>query len=130
MNRSGLAVKPILRKGGGTTADLIVVFDDTALEWGRLRVRAQGSAGGHHGVQSIIHAFDDGAFSRIRVGIGLKPDMVSLPDYVLAPFSAAERREMECVIRRATDAIEMVCTAGVERAMNCFNGGQEQGEKN
>jgi PTH1 family peptidyl-tRNA hydrolase len=121
MNRSGLAAGPALRKAGGKTDDLLVIFDDVALGWGQLRVRAQGSAGGHNGVQSVMDALGDGAFGRIRVGIGPKPDTVSLSDYVLGPFSDAEKQNLEDVVRRAADAVEMVCTAGIEQAMNCFN---------
>jgi len=121
MNRSGQAVWPILRKEGGQKDDLLVVFDDTALDWRQLRVREQGSAGGHNGVKSVMNALGDGAFGRIRVGIGSKPDKLSLSDYVLGAFSAAERRELEDVVRRAADAVEMVCSDGVKRAMNVFN---------
>ncbi len=121
MNRSGQAVWPILRKEGGKIDDLLVVFDDTALGWGQLRIRAQGSAGGHNGVKSVMNALGGGAFSRIRVGIGSKPDKVSLSDYVLGAFSAAERQELEAVVERAADAVERVCNDGVERAMNSFN---------
>jgi PTH1 family peptidyl-tRNA hydrolase len=121
MNRSGTAVEPILRREGGDSSRLLVVFDDVALGWGQLRVRAQGSAGGHNGVQSVMDALGSGAFGRIRIGIGPKPDSVSLPDYVLGPFSEAERQGLDDVVRRAADAVEMVCTAGIEQAMNCFN---------
>lgn len=121
MNRSGRVVGPLLRRLGGQTGDLLVVFDDVALGWGQLRVRAQGSAGGHNGVQSVIDALGDGAFGRIRIGIGPKPDSLPLSDYVLGPFADAERQNLKDVVRRAADAVEMVCTAGVEQAMNCFN---------
>jgi peptidyl-tRNA hydrolase, PTH1 family len=123
MNRSGRAVAPALRKAGGTTGDLLVIFDDVALSWGQLRVRAQGSAGGHNGVQSVMDALGDGAFGRIRIGIGPKPDSVSLSDHVLGPFSEAEKHDLENVVCRAADAVENVCTAGIEQAMNCFNRG-------
>lgn len=123
MNRSGAAVGPMLRKGKGSPADLLVVFDDTALDWGRLRVRARGSSGGHNGVQSVLDVLGDGAFGRIRVGIGSKPDKVPLSDYVLGPFSADEQQDMANVVARAADAVEAACTDGVERAMNRFNRG-------
>jgi PTH1 family peptidyl-tRNA hydrolase len=123
MNRSGAAVGPILRKTRLTPADLLLVFDDTALGWGRMRVRARGSAGGHNGVQSVLEALGDGAFGRIRVGIGTKPDMVSLSDHVLGPFSAEEQRELADVVGLAADAVEKTCADGVERAMNHFNRG-------
>lgn len=121
MNRSGYAVDPVLRRAGGRLEDLLVVFDDVALGWGQLRVRIQGSAGGHNGVQSVMDALGGGAFGRIRIGIGPKPDSVSLADYVLGAFSEAERQSLDDVVRRAADAVEMVCNAGAEQAMNCFN---------
>lgn len=121
MNRSGRVVDPVLRQSGGKPDDLLVVFDDTALNWGQLRIRAQGSSGGHNGVQSVMDALGGGAFGRIRIGIGPKPDSVSLSDYVLGTFSDVERQSLKEVVRRAADAVEMVCTAGVEQAMNCFN---------
>ena len=121
MNRSGEAVGPILRKRKETSKDLMVVFDDVALDWGVLRVRAQGSAGGHNGVQSQIDALEDDSFGRIRVGIGSKPDMVSLAEYVLGSFSAEEQEEMSTVVGRAADAVETVCREGIEPAMNRFN---------
>lgn len=130
MNRSGQAVGPVLRKEKGLAGDLLVVFDDVSLGWGQLRVRAQGSAGGHNGVQSVMDSLGDCSFGRIRIGIGPKPDSVSLSNYVLGPFSGTERQNMKDVVRRAADAVEMVCTAGIEQAMNCFNRVQEQGEKN
>jgi PTH1 family peptidyl-tRNA hydrolase len=121
MNRSGAAVRPLLRRLTGGPDDLLVVFDDTALEWGRLRIRARGSAGGHNGVQSVLNVLRDDAFGRIRVGIGAKPDMVSLSDYVLGPFSAEEQRMLADVTGRAADAVELVCQGGIARAMNVFN---------
>ncbi len=123
MNRSGLAVGSALRKAHGKTDDLLVIFDDVALGWGQLRIRAQGSAGGHNGVQSVMNVLGSGAFGRIRIGIGPKPDSVSLSNHVLGSFSEAETQNLENVVRRAADAVEQVCTAGIEQAMNCFNRG-------
>jgi PTH1 family peptidyl-tRNA hydrolase len=121
MNRSGAAVAPLVRKARGDVGDVVTVFDDVALEWGRLRIRAQGSAGGHNGVQSVMDALGDGSFGRIRVGIGMKPAKVSLAEFVLGPFSDAERQEMDAVVDRAVEAVEAVCSEGVNRAMNGFN---------
>ncbi len=121
MNRSGRVVGPVLRKAGGRSSDLLVVYDDVALGWGQLRVRAQGSAGGHNGVQSILDVLEDGSFGRIRIGIGPKPDSLPLADYVLGRFSDAERIGLGDVVGRAADAVEMICIEGIEQAMNCFN---------
>ncbi|MFA5688479.1 MAG: aminoacyl-tRNA hydrolase [Kiritimatiellales bacterium] len=125
MNRSGAAVASFLRREKCGTDDLIVVFDDVALGFGQLRIRAQGSAGKHNGVQSVIDALDGNAFNRIRVGIGKKPDNMPLSDYVLGVFSEEEWAGLSETIRRAADAVEMVCCAGIEPAMNYFNRGQE-----
>lgn len=129
MNRSGQGIAPLLRKEGIAPGDLLVVYDDVALDWGRLRIRAQGSDGGHNGVRSVIDAAGSSAFVRIRVGIGPKPDKVPLSDYVLGPFTATERAATDEVVRRAADAVEAVCALGVEAAMNRLNR-EEQGEKN
>lgn len=129
MNRSGQAVGPLMRRTKSGPGDLIVIVDDISLPWGQLRIRPKGSAGGHNGTQSVTDALGDSAFGRIRVGIGEKPDKVSLSDYVLGPFSAEEERGLEEVIGRAADAAEMICSAGTEAAMNRFNRGLEQGER-
>lgn len=129
MNRSGQAVAPFLRKEGVAPSDLLVVYDDVALEWGRLRIREQGSDGGHNGIRSVMEASGTSAFVRIRVGIGPKPDKVSLSDYVLGPFSEAERTCVGDVVSRAADAVEMVCRSGTAAAMNSLNREQDQGEK-
>jgi len=125
MNRSGGAVAALLKKSGGTPEDLMVVFDDVALPWGDVRIRARGSAGGHNGLTSVIQCLGSEAFARIRVGIGSKPDKLALSDYVLAPFSAQERKILPDVVQRAADAVEAVWAEGVEWAMNRFNGGVE-----
>ncbi len=121
MNRSGQAIWPILQKEGGSMKDVLVVFDDTALAWGQLRIRAKGSAGGHNGVKSVMNALGDGAFGRIRVGIGAKPDKMPLSNYVLGSFSTTERQDLKDVVQRAADAVEKVCNDGIERAMNDLN---------
>lgn len=121
MNRSGLAVGTALRTAGTGPDGLLVVFDDVSLPWGQLRVRAQGSAGGHNGVQSVMDVLGSGSFGRIRIGIGPKPDSVSLSDHVLGRFSDVEQEGLNDVVRRAADAVERVCIAGMEQAMNCFN---------
>ena len=130
MNRSGQAVAPILKKKKGQVSDLVTVFDDVALMSGQLRVRAQGSAGGHNGVQSVLNALGDGAFGRIRVGIGPKPDKLSLSDYVLGSFSEEELPGVANGVRSAADAVEGVCNDGVERTMNRFNRRSGEGEQN
>lgn len=129
MNRSGQAVASWMRKEGAKPGKLIVIFDDAALARGQLRIRARGSDGGHNGVRSVVETIGSGDFVRIRVGIGPKPDKVPLADYVLGPFSVEERETLDETVRRAADAVERVCTEGVDAAMNHINRQSEQGEQ-
>lgn len=121
MNRSGLAVKELLGKYRGTTEDLLVVYDDLDLPFGRIRVRPQGSAGGHRGMKSILESFAGAPFCRVRVGIGRPPDDVDPVDYVLEPFNQAESRELSELIDRAAAAVECILRDGIQRAMELFN---------
>ena len=118
MNRSGVAVRRFAREA---ISNVLIVYDDIALESGRLRLRARGSAGGHNGVQSVMDELKDGSFVRIRVGIGMKPAKVPLSDFVLGPFSVEELDALDGVVKHAVDAIDMVCSSGIEPAMNQFN---------
>ena len=121
MNRSGKAVAGLLRRYGLTIDDLIVVYDDVALEVGRLRVRQRGSAGGHNGVQSVIDWLDADNFVRIRIGVGGSPRQGGLIDHVLGGFTPEEEKSIEVAIARARDLTECLLCAGVEQAMNNFN---------
>jgi len=122
MNLSGDAVKPLLaRYGEGDAKNLIVTCDDVALPFGMVRVRPQGSAGGQKGLKSIIDRLGTNAFARVRMGI--KPDhpVSDLSRFVLAPVPRRDREQLDAVLDRASDAIEMIVSDGVDRAMSAFN---------
>lgn len=121
MNRSGVAVRDILAEYHGTADDLLVVYDDLDLPFGRIRIRPRGSAGGHRGIASIQEHLADAPFCRVRVGIGRPPEGMDAVDYVLESFSAAETESLPAVIDRAAAAIDCVLVEGVERAMGQFN---------
>jgi PTH1 family peptidyl-tRNA hydrolase len=121
MNRSGVAVREILADYRGTADDLVVVYDDLDLPFGRIRIRPQGSAGGHRGILSIQEHLAGAPFCRVRVGIGRPPEGMDAVDYVLDPFSAAEQVALGESIDRAAAAVECILTDGVERAMGRFN---------
>jgi peptidyl-tRNA hydrolase, PTH1 family len=121
MNRSGQAVRPLLKRRGLEAADLVVVLDDVELERGRLRVRKKGSAGGHKGLESVIRELGTDEFARVRVGIGPRPAGEELVGYVLGRFSKAERPEIEAAVKKAADAVECAVRDGADRAMNDFN---------
>ena len=121
MNRSGEAVKGLLDVYRGTADDVVVVYDDLDLPFGRIRIRPQGSAGGHRGILSIQEHLAGALFCRVRVGIGRPPEGMDAVDYVLEPFSAAERDGLGEIIDRAAASVECILTDGVERAMGRFN---------
>ena len=121
MNRSGAAVRDILAHHLGAADDLVVVYDDLDLPFGRLRIRPQGSAGGHRGVLSIQEHLDGAPFSRLRVGIGRPPARMDPVDYVLETFADSEKDRLPEVIDRAAAAIDCILDQGVARAMGQFN---------
>lgn len=102
--------------------ELIVIYDDINLDVGRLRIRAKGSAGGHNGIKSIIAHLGTQEFSRIRVGVGNKPDGWDLADYVLGRFSKEEEPEIRKALGDAADACRIIINDGVQAAMNEYNG--------
>lgn len=120
MNRSGRAVQSAGKFYQLELADLLVVSDDVALEPGRLRVRKQGSAGGHNGLADIIQRIGSDAFCRVRIGIGNAPGAVR-SSHVLGRFGADEQAGMERAVSRAADAVETWVREGPDAAMNRFN---------
>ncbi len=120
MNRSGFAVKEILRYHPLVSDNFIVVHDDIDMELGRLKIKKNGSSGGHRGVQSIIENIGTKDFVRIKIGIGRDPSM-DPSIYVLKNFSTGEMDRMNEMVHTAADAVESILTDGVDRAMNIFN---------
>jgi PTH1 family peptidyl-tRNA hydrolase len=120
MNLSGEAMAACNINWDSALASAIVVYDDAALALGRLRIRLSGSAGGHNGLRNIISTFGTEQIPRLRVGIS-RASGESLRDHVLAPFDKDERIELDIVLRRAADALEMCVAEGVRAAMNEFN---------
>ena len=123
MNLSGGPVRAALRQTAADPAtDLLVVTDDVDLPLGRLRLRREGSAGGHNGLRDIIAALGGNEFSRLRVGIGRSGASRDTVDHVLATFKPAERELADASIATAADAVETWLRDGIEAAMNEFNG--------
>ena len=123
MNLSGQAVRPLADYYRIPPERILVIFDDVSLPVGRLRVRPDGSAGGHNGVKSLIAELGTQAFPRIKVGVGEKPHPdYDLADWVLSSFSSQEEKLLGPTIERVLDAAGAVIAEGVPRAMNQFNG--------
>ena len=122
MNRSGRAVLAALEDCPVDPAtDLLVVYDDLDLPFGRLRLRAAGGAGGHNGIGDIQDQLGRSDFARLRFGIGRPPAGEDPVAYVLAPFTADEAAGLDDGLERAADAIEAVVVDGALRAMNRVN---------
>lgn len=122
MNRSGAAVESLLKEYGIGAEDLVVIYDDLDLPFGRIRIRPSGSAGGHRGVASIIESLAEGAkFNRVRVGIGRPPEGTDRVDFVLQPFNPEELSQLDAVVDRAAEAVVCLVRDGLKRAMELYN---------
>ena len=123
MNLSGRSVLQLSAYYNIPPRRIIVLFDDISLEPGRLRIRADGSAGGHNGIKSVISELGSQEFPRVKIGVGAKahPEQ-DLADWVLSTFSAAEEKALSAALPQAGDAALCVIDRGVPEAANRFNG--------
>ena len=121
MNLSGKAVSYWLQQEKVPLENLLVVVDDLALPVGVMRMKKQGSHGGHNGLADIEAALHSAAYSRLRIGIGADFGRGHQIDYVLGRFSETERAQLDPVITRAGEAIKAFVTIGADRAMNEYN---------
>ncbi len=121
MNRSGPAVESLLKEYRAESQDLVVIYDDLDLPFGRIRIRASGGAGGHRGVASIIESLAGREFNRVRVGIGRPPEGMDPVDFVLAPFGKEELDQLDAVVERAAAAATCLAREGLKRAMDLYN---------
>ena len=102
---------------------IIVMFDDISLEPGRLRIRADGSAGGHNGIKSIIQELGSQDFPRVKIGVGAKPNPeFDLADWVLSTFSAQEEKALAVSLENAAKAALCIIDHGVPETANRYNG--------
>src|SRR6188768_1307270 len=127
MNLSGQAVVPLLQFYKIELADLLVIVDEVQLETGRVRIRPEGSAGGHNGLKSLIASLGTLQFPRLRIGVGRGDTRRDLADHVLARFDADERDVIAEAIERAADAAEHFVAEGPAATMNRYNRKQESG---
>lgn len=120
MNLSGESVAPIVKYQNASAADLIVVQDDIDLALGRLRVRKNGSCGGHNGVRNIIERLGTQEFTRLKLGVG--KDKSNVVGFVLGKFDPASRAIMDREVAGAVQAVIALVKEGPDKAMNKFNG--------
>ena len=123
MNASGRSVLQMSAYYAIPPQRIIVLFDDISLEPGRLRVRADGSAGGHNGIKSIIQELGSQDFPRVKIGVGAKPNPdYNLADWVLSNFTVAEQKSVDATLKPAGDAALCIIEKGVPEAANRYNG--------
>ena len=123
MNLSGRSVLQLSAYFQIPPHRIIVLFDDISLAPGRLRIRAEGSAGGHNGIKSIIQELGSQEFPRVKIGVGSKPTPeYDLADWVLSTFSASEEKALAVSLENAAKAALTIVDKGVPEAANRFNG--------
>lgn len=121
MNLSGPSVRLLLEKYGLSPGELILVYDELALPWSQLRVRAKGSSAGHHGVDSVIRSIGTQEFARLRLGIHPGQAIGDGARFVLTPFRKAQLKELDEIVEQGAQAVESVIAEGVEKAMAKYN---------
>jgi PTH1 family peptidyl-tRNA hydrolase len=121
MNLAGIGLRDLGARYEVEPSQLLVIADDIALPLGQLRLRRQGSHGGHNGLLSIIDELGTTRFPRLRLGVGPVPDDEDAADYVLAPFAAEQRTIAEKLIGRAVSCIEAVVDNGFDKTMSLYN---------
>ncbi|MFA5863075.1 MAG: aminoacyl-tRNA hydrolase [Phycisphaerae bacterium] len=126
MNLSGMSVRAAMDFYQIEPKDMVVIMDDLALPVGQIRVRSEGSAGGHKGLSDVINRVGTQRVGRVRIGIGSSPPMVDTADYVLSSFRSDEKPIIEQAIIQAADAVKTILTDGYPAAMDKFNRGKNQ----
>jgi PTH1 family peptidyl-tRNA hydrolase len=121
MNLSGKAVGELFRHEMKDISELVVICDDINIELGRIRLKKQGSSGGHKGLESIIRILGRDDFARLRVGIATDVHKGDITNYVLSPFKRKEKRNVRHVVELASDSITFMIKKGIDDAMTRYN---------
>jgi peptidyl-tRNA hydrolase, PTH1 family len=121
MNLSGRAVKSALERYDFALNELVVICDDLALPFGKIRIRAKGSAGGHNGLKSIIESVGSNEFVRVRLGILPEFEISDAAEYVLSPIAEQFETLASTMVEQAGNAALMIAQQGLVPAMNYFN---------
>jgi len=122
MNESGGPVSTLLGFYKIPAERLVVVHDEVDIPFGTLRLKLGGGDNGHNVLKSLRRSLGTGDFYRVRVGVGRPPGRRPTADYVLADFTAAERRDLDTEVDRAADAVDCLVSEGLAKAQNVYNG--------
>jgi peptidyl-tRNA hydrolase, PTH1 family len=121
MNHSGKAVHALLSAFHRGPQDLLLVVDDLNLPFGRIRIRERGSAGGHHGLESILNVFNTDEIVRVRMGIGEERMPEDKAEFVLSDFPQQQQAELDDMILKAGSAVKSILSDGISKTMAIFN---------
>jgi len=122
MNLSGPPICKIATYFRILGEDMVIIHDDIDLPFGRIKIRTKGGHGGHNGVRSLIDAFGNGEFARVRIGIGRSAaDERRVTEHVLGRFDPDEAHRLETIISTARDAVVTILCNGAKEGMNRFN---------
>ena len=121
MNLSGASIRRLMERYDVSPPELTVLVDEADLPFGTLRIRKQGSAGGHNGLKSVIGALGSDEFIRVRMGVQPEHPVSDRAAHVLSPFRRSQLETVAEMVDRAAEAVEVIVREGVERAMNRFN---------
>lgn len=121
MNLSGHSVRSILSWLKIEACNMFVIMDDIALPFGEIRIRPEGSSGGHNGLNSIINSISTQEFPRMRLGIMGRRNIKDLSNYVLDKFTKVEQKSLPDILYKASQACECWIEQGIDMAMNRYN---------
>ncbi len=131
MNLSGESVVEFINYYKIPLKNILVIYDEVALDIGTIKIKEKGSSGGHNGIKNIIKMLGTESFTRIKVGIGSKPSQMIMSNYVLSKFHKDEEQKIVDGITKASDAVMMILKDGSNSAMNKFNTTQKtKGDEN
>jgi len=122
MNLSGTPVSGWIRYNRIKLEDTLVIFDDHDIPFGRMRIRPNGSSGGHRGLEDIILKLGSIEIPRLRIGIQIDGERPDLAQQVLSKIPPRLRDDFNLVISTAADVVERIIAEGLTSAMNCYNG--------
>ncbi len=123
MNRSGISVRDFIDFYKIDISDIIVAHDDIHITFGSIKLKHNGTAGGHNGIKSMINMLSTQEFKRLKIGVGMDMDMRGgdQSSYVLGKFKSDELKSMDGILGRSQSAFELILTDGIVKAMNEFN---------
>jgi PTH1 family peptidyl-tRNA hydrolase len=122
MNRSGPPIQKLAHFFRIQSKEMVVIHDDIDLVFGRLKIKEKGGHGGHNGIRSLMDAFGEGDFVRLRIGVGRSEVGERVTDHVLGRFSVQNTQVLARIISGARDAVVTILCKGTKAGMNLFNG--------